>query len=70
MPLFGYYCEACKTHSEILVRGEETPVCPECGSKQLEKQMSHFAPVSGGGAPDMPPCAAGGGCPSGGCPFN
>ncbi|MBW7865858.1 MAG: zinc ribbon domain-containing protein [Candidatus Hydrogenedens sp.] len=47
MPLFAFFCKACGAQSEILIRGEETPVCPVCGSPRLEKQMSHFAALSG-----------------------
>jgi len=70
MPLFAYVCKQCNVHSEILVRGEEKPVCPECGSKRLEKQMSHFAAVSGSSGGEIPACGSGGCCPTGTCPFN
>ena len=66
MPLFEYQCLQCKKNSEILVRGEETPECPECGSTKLEKQASQFAPMSGSQPAPSPQCA---GCPSGGCPM-
>ena len=64
MPLFAYVCKKCKTESEILVRGNETPECPECGSTRLEKQMSHFAAVKAGTAPAAPQGCAGGSCPA------
>ena len=66
MPLFAYLCKDCEEPSEILVRGSEKPVCPHCGSKRIEKQMSHFAPMIGQTSSPPPSCAsccAGGGCP-------
>jgi len=71
MALFTFQCEACDKLSEILVRGEETPVCPDCGSDKLVKQASAFAAMSGGGsAPEMAPCGVQGGCSGGTCPYN
>jgi len=58
MPIYEYICKDCDKHFEVLVRGTETPVCPACKSKKLEKQLSTFA-VSAGGASagDIPePC--------------
>jgi putative FmdB family regulatory protein len=69
MPLFAFVCRDCEKTSEILIRSEETPVCPQCGSRHMEKQMSHFAPMRGAESTPapMPACAgcsnAGGGCP-------
>ncbi len=76
MPLFLYTCKKCGTSSEILVRSDkEKPECPECGSRQMEKQLSLFAAVSGSSTPELP-CAGGacslpygGGCPGGSCPL-
>jgi putative FmdB family regulatory protein len=45
MPLFAYACKSCGASSELLVRGDEEPLCPACQSKNLEKQLSRFAPV-------------------------
>lgn len=69
MPLFTYLCRTCEQKSEILVRGSEAPACPACGSSELEKQASAFAPVAGGSsAPAEPACSS---CAqAGGCPFN
>lgn len=50
MPLFAYICNACEARTELLVRGNEEVVCPACGSSEMERQLSHFAPVSGAGA--------------------
>jgi putative FmdB family regulatory protein len=71
MPLFAYICKSCEAASEILVRGSEKPKCPECGSAQLEKQMSHCAPMkSAAAAPECAShCSQAGSCPmqGGGC---
>lgn len=45
MPLFYYECKDCHKTSEILVKSaEEKVTCPNCGSKKMEKMLSHFAP--------------------------
>lgn len=69
MPLFKYECEDCGVLSEILIRGSEKPVCPECGSKKLVKQASAFAAVAGGGKSDAPAACSSGACATGSCPF-
>ncbi len=43
MPLFDYECRDCKKTSEILVSAGREPVCPHCGSKKLDKQVSAFS---------------------------
>lgn len=40
MPIFEYVCNGCSSRFDLLVRGEETPACPECASEDLEKQLS------------------------------
>lgn len=40
MPLYEYKCQGCHETVEILVRSSETPVCPRCGSRKLDKQLS------------------------------
>ena len=40
MPIFEYICSACEHPFEFFVRGSRTPACPECGSEELEKQLS------------------------------
>ncbi len=69
MPLYEYRCKKCDKISEILQRGSEKVVCPECGGKSLEKQFSVFASGSqsdsaGGGG--MPPSSPGS-CSGTGC---
>lgn len=71
MPLFEYLCKQCEVRSEVLIRGDEAPACPECGASKLEKMMSRIRPM-GESTPDYAPagCGAqqccqmtGGGCP-------
>lgn len=44
MPLYDYHCSACDKTFELLVRSSTTPVCPTCGTGQLEKLVSKPAP--------------------------
>lgn len=46
MPLYDYHCKVCNKEFELLVRSTTVPVCPECGSGDLEKQVSLTAPQS------------------------
>ena len=43
MPLFDFRCGACKHEFEALVRAGDTPVCPSCGARNLERLLSAFA---------------------------
>jgi putative FmdB family regulatory protein len=65
MPLFEYQCKTCGHHFEALVTGARQPLCPGCGSADLEKQFSTFGcgPSSGnlGGGSRGPSCSPGGG---------
>ena len=68
MPLFRFECADCHVEMEILVRGQEGPVCTACGSTRLQKQLSHIAPMTQS-APEFAGCGAasccqmqGGGC--------
>lgn len=70
MPIYEYDCEGCKSGFELIVRGGETPTCPECGSAKLEKRFSVPAghsksglPIAGGPMPETcgrPVCQRGG----------
>ena len=42
MPLFDYTCRGCGHTFEHLTRPGEDPVCPECKSTEVEKQLSMF----------------------------
>ena len=74
MPIFEYQCLQCDDEFELLIRGEEEPSCPTCGSGKLDKQLSVPAahtssselPVCGAPAPDA--CGMGR-CGSGHCPM-
>jgi len=50
MPLYEYTCEACKQRSELLISGEQIPVCPNCGSEKMQKEFSTFSTNSEGAA--------------------
>lgn len=51
MPIFEYRCKKCEKEFEALVLGRERPLCPSCRSGSLEKLLSTFSAVSGGGRP-------------------
>lgn len=40
MPLYDFHCKECNCDFELLVRGSTAYVCPECGSAEVEKQVS------------------------------
>lgn len=61
MPLYEYACRECGREFEVLVRGEETPVCPHCESRKLDKLLSVAAGHVAKGKP------SGGAEPAGGC---
>jgi putative FmdB family regulatory protein len=66
MPIYEYKCQDCGTKFEKLVRRSEGSelVCPSCGQKHLEQELSTFAAHSGGSSPtpDAPMCPSGGPC--------
>lgn len=77
MPVYEYSCEGCGHDLELLVMGSAKPVCPDCGSKKLQRKFSTFAARQG--MASTPSCADGGcpgsrggksACASGGCPFS
>lgn len=43
MPIYDYRCKDCNKTFELLVRSFSIPVCPACGSRQLEKLLSRQA---------------------------
>jgi len=63
MPLFEFLCQSCEAEFELLVGVRETPVCPECQSRKLDKLMSAASGrVTGNAFPmasDCPPPEAG-----------
>ncbi len=71
MPLYDFVCQACRKQFEELVCGDERPVCPGCGSGDVERLVSAPSPQKTGAFPFKPgpPLPArpsvGGGCPGG-----
>lgn len=45
MPLYSYHCAKCDADVELLIGSSQTPVCPSCGSKKLERLVSRTAPA-------------------------
>ena len=43
MPILEYRCKDCYHQFEAIVLGSHVPVCPECQSTQLDRQLSVFA---------------------------
>lgn len=66
MPISEWRCRRCGARFEVLTYGSapEEPACEECGSKEVEKQLSRFAASgsSEGGSSSSP---SGGGCTPG-----
>lgn len=71
MPLYEYACRACGREFEVLVRGEETPACPHCESRKLDKLLSvaagHVAKGKSGGNAEPAGGCGRPQCGSGGC---
>jgi putative FmdB family regulatory protein len=63
MPIYEYVCMSCESHFEELVRGDETPPCPDCGAKKVSRQLSVFATHGSSSQPSF----GGGGCCGGSC---
>jgi len=70
MPLYEYSCRTCGAKVELLIRGDEQPVCPECRGTRLTKLLSvvagHVA-KEGGDGPGMQGGCGRPQCGSGGC---
>ncbi|MCY3020078.1 MAG: zinc ribbon domain-containing protein, partial [Planctomycetota bacterium] len=75
MPIYEYHCRSCGQEFEQLVRSMKTDaeaLCPQCGSKEVERKLSVFAAQSGGRSPcDSPSPTSCAGCsdPHGSCPM-
>ena len=73
MPLYEYTCESCSERSELLIMGNQQPVCPSCGSKDMHKEFSTFATNAEGGKSSAHAHSTGCGCcmgPQGSCGLN
>lgn len=66
MPLYAYRCASCDHEFETLVRSNETPECPACGSADLSRQLSLIAKPAAGGDAGETACA-GADSPCGAC---
>ncbi|PWB83260.1 MAG: zinc ribbon domain-containing protein [Methylocystaceae bacterium] len=69
MPLYAYRCAACDHEFQTLVRADDTPECPACGSVDLARRLSLIAKPAAGGDVGEASCSsfdAPGGC--GACP--
>lgn len=64
MPIYEYACQDCDQDFELLIRGDDQPVCPACGGVHLNKQFSVVAAHSANtrSLPVCQPPAASGGC--------
>ena len=54
MPIYEFACPKCRKIYSFLskrVQPENLPVCPKCGNKKLERQMSAFALTRGASEP-------------------
>src|SRR5687768_6077983 len=50
MPIYEFACPKCRKIYSFLskrVNPTHSPVCPKCGNKKLEKQLSRFAMTKG-----------------------
>lgn len=45
MPIYDFRCESCGAEFEELVRAEELPACPGCGSPEPRRLLSQVAPT-------------------------
>lgn len=68
MPLYAYRCASCNQKFETLVRSDETPECPACGSADLLRQLSLIAKPAPGGDFGETACASADGACGAGCP--
>jgi putative FmdB family regulatory protein len=76
MPIYSYKCKKCGRLFDFLkIKASEKPVCPRCGSMELDKQIAAAGVImSGSGRPSgatccgrdercsTPPCADSGTC--------
>lgn len=58
MPLFSFTCKACNQTFELLQRHGASAACPECGSREVSKQLGVIAPPSRNAAGEFHACGA------------
>lgn len=61
MPIYGFSCKKCSCEFETLVRSDDVPVCPDCGSRKLTQKLSLIAAPAKANGADAPVCEGGGG---------
>lgn len=44
MPIYDFSCTKCASEFEVIVLGADTPICPTCGSAEMQKLVSIPAP--------------------------
>ena len=60
MPIYEYYCDACHVVFNFYsarINTTTIPSCPQCGKKELAKQISTFATISKGKGESEDPLA-------------
>lgn len=62
MPIYEYACENCGHEFEYLVRGNEKPSCPSCGTGLLAKKFSVPAAHTAGSSEPACPAREAGAC--------
>ena len=68
MPIYEYVCMSCESHFEELVRHDESPACPDCGTTKVQRQFSVFAAHGTSSQPSFTSSTGGGGgCCGGSC---
>ena len=66
MPIYEYVCMQCESHFEELVRIDDHPPCPDCGSEKVARQLSVFTAHGSAPQPSFG-VGGGGGCCGGSC---
>lgn len=71
MPIFDYKCSCGHEFEELVFSRHDTPECPECGGKEVEKKLSVFSTNGVGTQPFIPEgCCGGGACGNSSCELN
>ncbi|MCA1765606.1 MAG: zinc ribbon domain-containing protein [Desulfobulbaceae bacterium] len=67
MPLFDFICRTCGRQFEFLAMGPDRPLCPFCGSDDLNKQISSFSSPRAGKGDSGSSSSGCSGCAGGSC---